>query len=634
MNIRKLLLCLALAVALALCAAAQASSQSIDELQAQIDALQAQLDALKEGDGDSQESADTPEEDVPILYFLEQNTQGNGEGGTLMNGYDSYIFRLDDETGGHVPGNPSLARSEIVRIEFRDSLAGAGSDAWDMSEAGDSSVLGWTERADGGLGLVIAADGPVRANAVSNYFFGSYTGVREIKFNGCFDCSGATSMHGMFEGCVALESLDLEQMDTSKVKDMSNMFWSCEKLRYLDLSALDTSKVEDMSYMFYSCDSLEEIYPDQMDTGAVTDMSSMFDDCDSLVAIDLQGLNTSNVTDMSDLFFSCNALQFIHMGGLDTSRVEDMSGMFQFCYDLRQVDVSGFDTTSVTNMASMFCGDGKLQELGLESFDFARVTKASEMFKDCTGLRDIWFGDDFILDIECDAKGIFTNCDATVHSPYDEDAVERASSVSAASTGSRVLNNGDENLDFLPNNPSVRRSEITSISFFDSLDRVPNSGAWDASLEQDGSVLAWIERYGSIAELMFAAEGGVRGGESCSGTFYGYSNLRSIFFNGCFDTTGTRYMDNMFAWCSSLVEIDLTGLDTSQVVDMSYMFYNCSSLEVVTAEDINTRSVVDMQAMFMDCTNLISLRFGEDFVVDCRAPAMLDGTQFEGMDLF
>ena len=41
-------------------------------------------------------------------------------------------------------------------------------------------------------------------------------------------------MNSMFNECYELESLDLSNFNTSKVKNMKRMFYNCNKLKYLN----------------------------------------------------------------------------------------------------------------------------------------------------------------------------------------------------------------------------------------------------------------------------------------------------------------------------------------------------------------------------------------------------------------
>ena len=63
-------------------------------------------------------------------------------------------------------------------------------------------------------------------------------------------------------------------------------------------------------------------------------------------------------------------------------------------------------------------------------------------------------------------------------------------------------------------------------------------------------------------------------------------------------------MSGMFASCSSLSPLDLSGWDTSKVTDMSGMFAGCSSLTTLDLSAWDTSKVTDMSGMFSGCFRL------------------------------
>ena len=85
------------------------------------------------------------------------------------------------------------------------------------------------------------------------------------------------------------------------------------------------------------------------------------------------------------------------------------------------------------------------------------------------------------------------------------------------------------------------------------------------------------------------------------------SNLQEIDNLENLDTSNVTDMSYMFAMCSSLSSIDLSGLDTSNVTDMSNMFTMCSSLSSIDLSVLNTSNVTDMSWMFMGCSSLSSI---------------------------
>ena len=58
---------------------------------------------------------------------------------------------------------------------------------------------------------------------------------------------------------------------------------------------------------------------------------------------------------------------------------------------------------------------------------------------------------------------------------------------------------------------------------------------------------------------------------------------------------------------SSILSIDLSGWDTSEVTDMSYLFADCSSVKDINISSWRVSSVENMHAMFYYCESLVSL---------------------------
>lgn len=88
--------------------------------------------------------------------------------------------------------------------------------------------------------------------------------------------------------------------------------------------------------------------------------------------------------------------------------------------------------------------------------------------------------------------------------------------------------------------------------------------------------------------------------------FYDCSSLISLDLSG-FDTSNITSMYSMFNGCSSLSSLDLSGFDTSKVTDMSYMFDSCRSLTSLDLSMFDTSNVTNMEDMFFNCSALTSL---------------------------
>ena len=295
---------------------------------------------------------------------------------------DSDGFYAVSECEFSVLGSGYL-REEICSVTFLDTLSGAPEDAWDVSEAGDGSVMAWVEPEDGMYRLSIAGEGGVSAGASCRDLFAGYTNVTQISFDGNFHTDAVQDMDAMFYYCFSLTALDLSSFDTSAVQDMSHMFFDCFSLTALNLSAFDTSAVQDMGAMFYDCSSLASLDLSSFDTSAVQDMGAMFFDCGSLTALDLSSFDTSAVQDMSMMFESCSSLTSLDLSSFDTSAVQHMSQMFCNCGSLTVLDLSSFDTSAVQDMSQMFLLCQALTSLDLSSFDTSAVQDTTWMLFHC-----------------------------------------------------------------------------------------------------------------------------------------------------------------------------------------------------------------------------------------------------------
>ncbi|EAG6774922.1 BspA family leucine-rich repeat surface protein [Listeria monocytogenes] len=90
------------------------------------------------------------------------------------------------------------------------------------------------------------------------------------------------------------------------------------------------------------------------------------------------------------------------------------------------------------------------------------------------------------------------------------------------------------------------------------------------------------------------------------GMFKNCSNLMEVDLSGL-DTSAVTTMWDMFDSCRALEELDVSHFDTSSVTNMSYMFYDNRNLEVLDVSNLDTSSVTNMYAMFENCTSLEEL---------------------------
>ena len=353
----------------------------------------------------------------------------------------------------------------------------------------------------------------------------------------------------------AEKDIPVTAWDVSSARDRSVVAWMVSG----NLHVASTEKIalnSNASGMFASFANLTEIdFGHGLDTSKVTNMRSMFYDCGSLTSLDLSGFDTSNVTNMQGMFSSCSSLSELDLSGFDTSKVTDMARMFSSCGSLSKLDLSGFDSSNVGNMEDIFYG--------------------------CSSLKNLTCSDRKIL-----AK-------------YSASAASLSTDVHVMA---RTFYASGREEECFWGQTQYKRKDVKTLTFQSSLSGVPSS-AWDVSEAGDGSVLAWMDN----SNLYVASDGEIAPNSHASWIFQDFVNLKAIDFGNCFVTSNVTDMSNMFSYCSSLTELDLSNFDTSNVTDMRGMFDNCGNLTSLDLSNFDTSNVTDMNSMFYYCQSLTSL---------------------------
>jgi len=89
--------------------------------------------------------------------------------------------------------------------------------------------------------------------------------------------------------------------------------------------------------------------------------------------------------------------------------------------------------------------------------------------------------------------------------------------------------------------------------------------------------------------------------------WYNYRNsIKKVVITHDVKAVGNGFT-GFFEGLSACTEMDLSGLDTSEMTRMQLMFYNCSSLQTIDVSTFNTSSVTNMQSVFSGCSSLKSV---------------------------
>ena len=376
--------------------------------------------------------------------------------------------------------------------------------------------------------------------------------VRSVRFDQSFASIRLTSLNNLFSYFQNLESIDFQNLNTSKVTGMHAMFRYCKKLRTLNLKNFDTSSVVDMSEMFRWCVVLESVNVSDFNTSNVINMSRMFDGCVALKTLNISSFNTSKVTDMSEMFQNCEVLEGLDVSHFRTSNVVNMSGMFCECDALQELNVSNFNTGNVTDMSRMFCGCYGLKTLDVTKFNTDKVTDMSQMFGFCVNLQTLDVSKFNTVNVYA-INGMFHGCSGLETldvSNFNTDRVVHMEGMFSGCSGLKTLDVSNFNTD--------------SVNYM---------------------------------EYMFS----------------GCSKLQALDVSN-FNTDSVGLMFGMFSGCSSLDTLDLSSFNTENVYSMSEMFSGCTGLKTIYVGDgFKTTSVGLSTDMFCGNDSLVgAVRFSAD----------------------
>lgn len=233
----------------------------------------------------------------------------------------------------------------------------------------------------------IVIDGDVKANSDSSNLFSNLPYLESIEGLEKIDTSQVKDMSNMFYQDVKLNGeLSIGNWDTSTVEDMSGLFDHMTSFSTnLKIGGWDTSSVKDFNMIFNYMNSLETLNLENWDTSGATDMSGMFS-ATGIKELNINKWNINNVTTISKMFQDTK-LKELDLSNWDTSSVVDMGSTFVASF-FENLDVSNWDTSNVKTMEAMFSSNPKLTSLDLSSFDTSKVTNMGYMFAN-TGFEEL-----------------------------------------------------------------------------------------------------------------------------------------------------------------------------------------------------------------------------------------------------
>ena len=434
-------------------------------------------------------------------------------------------------------------------------------------------------------------------------------------------------------------------------EDSSHIFGGLWKLSDIDVSEFNTSKVTNMSYMFYEVggrdeDIITKLDLSNFDTHNVTNMSHMFEYA-YIQELDISSFDTSNVIDMSYMFASTWYTPEIDVSNFDTSNVTTMSYMFADANEITELDLSNFDTSNVTDMSAMFYGDfdfgNKLTVLDLSTFDTSNVTNMEYMFEHCMDLRTIYVTDLWNTDSVTEAGLIFDKANSLIgqkgtavstyaggvyydeiYQNYEYDSVIFARVDGGPSNPGYLTYKGNVgdfsllNIGFITYNTNshipgnlrdkINNSETPVVNLRKATEEEYNTvkdSLTDADIYSTSNspypTYGWID--GDTA-LYYSEASVIYANSSLNGAFYS-THLVNVDLSGLNTSllTDTR---SILSHNPDLEQVDLSGWDTSRVFDTNGMFKNSPLLTTIYVSDSwDISNASDSREMFNGTTSIV-----------------------------
>ena len=409
-----------------------------------------------------------------------------------------------------------------------------------------------------------------------------------------------------------------------KVSPQSTAYWFAdfEYMTQANLDKLNTSNTTNMEGMFYYCKGLKTLDLSKLDTSNVNNMSRLFKGCLNITNLDVSNFDTSNVENMSEMFcmfiyeddgtWSFAAVTSIKgLDKLNTSKVTNMYRMFMGCSNLSNIDVSHFDMSSVENISGMFRACYAIRSLSIEKWNVSNCKDMSYVFDSCVGLATININNWDVSSCE-NMQNMFFNTPATSYdlSNWDISKVKNMRQMFAAAVNCKSITfNTNAKLENIEDMASTFKNCQSLITL-----KLPDL---ENTVHLKNTCKTFYECFslGNIDISRLNTSNVI----DMSYMFADCSSFTSLNVSN-FDTSSAKYMQYMFFGCKKLSTIDVSKWDTSNVTDMQYMFRSCESLTALDVSNFNTASVTDMKFMFSNCrvSNLQVDNFNTSKVTDMQ----------------
>ncbi|MFS1046759.1 BspA family leucine-rich repeat surface protein [Enterococcus faecium] len=476
---------------------------------------------------------------------------------------------------------------------------------WRFELTSDKSKYLLTEYVGGETNIVVPAtlNGmPTVLKDIDSTVIPNYQDVTSFKIGGNVSLQN-TNLTYAFRNWSNLQEVDLNGLDTSNVTSMVRMFEFDAKLQNVNVNNLNTSNVNDMGYLFRGCSSLKTIDLNNWNVSNVNDMNSMFKNCFSLGNIDLNNWDVSGVTDMSYMFFNCTGLTELDLSNWKASNLTTVNRMFNGAYNLKLLYLNNFVTTSSTDMTCMFYGPEHHQVIVTNDSNLLGYNYSSD---GVTPIDITFNANDGTFSDGTNTKKYF---DSVAITPDEANKKLAPSGVDQFKKDNIPTKTVDKRYTVFDQwNASKDTTNFKNIWDYDGVVYTAEyiSSDWKFELTSDKEKYLLTEYVGGETNVVVPA--------TLNGMPTVLKDIDSTVIPNYQDVTSFRIGGNItlqdnnlyyaFRNWSNLQEVDLSGLDTSNVIDMTGMFEYDAKLQNVNVNNLNTSNVNDMGYLFRGCSSL------------------------------
>ena len=479
--------------------------------------------------------------------------------------------------------------------------------------------------------------------------FAGCTSFSRIDFSG-FTFKNVTDVSGLLNMGSRSSSLTKvtfdDDTDTTSITNMSNMFAGCDSIKTLDLTKFNTASVTNFEGMFNNMPNVETITVSTKFVVADTTKTMFIGD------VKLSGGKTSYVGTnenplsqyakidgwrkqegyfegiFNETVLSKRLFQTLFPKDTETTNVEMVSTGSKTLAELegqpdvyKRVDIGAENSNNDSGFyiyawregsivkwwtdadkaympgdcSSFFKGNTKLLKFDFSGFDVSRITNMQEMFSECTGIKDIVFGDYFDEAKVTNLKSTFNKCSSM--KKYD---LSNWNMRSITNMESSFINNTALETIVLGNDCKLDACTNLMKTFNGCKKLKTDVGSLDPKMIT--TLYGTFTDCSGLTKLSLNTWN-VSNVNTLHETFKNCTNLTTLDIDS-WETGDVTTMQSTFEACSKIKTLDIGNWDVSNVQTLLYTFKNCTALTTLNIGEWKTGKVKTLESTFESCKNL------------------------------